>query len=145
MGELAKKVFQAFSVSPSGSTEGSTSEEVTPRVHKESMASSLVNPSPGDHSLPSSVNGEIHPGLRPVAVKVWSEILDEAIWVVADDLPQGEHPIDAPIYTHGEVKILAEVGPKVLAWVHTMKHDFGCQVVASRRRPERRFSDANAE
>jgi hypothetical protein len=74
----------------------------------------------------------------PIAVKVWSDVLNEAIWVIADELPQDERPTDAPVYTYGEIKILTEIGPEVLAWVHTVRQDFGAQVLANRRRPLRR-------
>ena len=69
-----------------------------------------------------------------IAVKVWSTILDEAIWVVADDLPKEAWPADAPTYAHQEVKVLRQLGQDILAWVHATKQMFGTQVIAGRRR-----------
>jgi TubC N-terminal docking domain len=80
-----------------------------------------------------------------IAVKVWSEILGEAIWVVADDLPREKWPAEAWVYTHAEVKILQQVGPATLMWVQTVKEDFDARVVASRVRPARRITDADPE
>jgi hypothetical protein len=69
----------------------------------------------------------------PVAVKIWSPILDTTVWVVADDLPTAEWPHDeAMVYTCAEVKILARVGPDTLAWVHPVKELFGARVVDGR-------------
>lgn len=75
-------------------------------------------------------------GRDPVAaVKVHSDVLNEAIWVVCDDLPREAWPTDAPVYTQAEVKILAQVGPDVLAWVHATKTMFGAEVVSGGHRP----------
>ncbi len=80
-------------------------------------------------------------GDAPVtAVKVWSDILDEAVWVVANDLPQADWPADAPVYTHAEVKRLLQVGREPLAWVHVTKQMFNAHVVSAGRR----FVPANA-
>ena len=65
-----------------------------------------------------------------IAVKVWSEVLGEAVWVVADDLPQTHWPQDAPVYTRTEVRRLAPIGPDTLPFVQLVKHLFGGQVVA---------------
>ena len=70
-----------------------------------------------------------------IALKVWSAVLREAIWVVADDLPREAWPTDALAYTHQEVRILRQIGQDTLAWVHATKRMFGAQVMASRRRP----------
>jgi hypothetical protein len=37
--------------------------------------------------------------------------------------------MDAPVYTHAEVKILTQVGPETLAWVHPVKEIFDARVV----------------
>jgi tubulysin polyketide synthase-like protein len=71
-----------------------------------------------------------------MAVKVWSDVLQEAIWVVADDLLCNEWPNDAGVYTHTEVKILRQVGPDTLAWVHAAKERFTARVVDSHARPQ---------
>jgi hypothetical protein len=71
------------------------------------------------------------------AVKVWSDILQAAVWVIADDLPKEEWPSDAPVYTHTEVTILQDIGPDMRAWVHAIKQRFGADVVASGRRSAR--------
>jgi hypothetical protein len=73
-----------------------------------------------------------------IAVKVWSAILGEAIWVVADDLPKEAWPGEAPAYTHQEVKILRQIGQTTLAWVHATKQLFGAQVIAGGRWPPHR-------
>jgi hypothetical protein len=64
-----------------------------------------------------------------VAVKVWSDVLQQAIWVVADDLPCDEWPTDAPVYTRAEVKVLTRVGPDTVEWVHVTKQMFNARVV----------------
>jgi len=69
------------------------------------------------------------------AVKVWSTVLDEAIWVIADDVPPQQWPTDGPVYRHAEVKILTRVGQDTLAWVHPVKQLFGARVVSGGRRP----------
>jgi hypothetical protein len=66
---------------------------------------------------------------QPIAVKVWSNLLEEALWVVADELPRDQRPTDAPVYSHTEVKILKAVTPKALAWVHLTKGIFMAEVV----------------
>jgi TubC N-terminal docking domain len=58
-----------------------------------------------------------------IAIKAWSDILQEAIWVVVDDLSRDEWPADAPVYEYREVKILKEVGPGALSWVHLLKKE----------------------
>lgn len=77
----------------------------------------------------SVIQGE----LSILVVKVWSAHLGEAVWVVADDLPQQEWPHDAPVYTQVEVRILRQMGPDTLAWVHTLKKLFRAQVVVGSR------------
>jgi hypothetical protein len=69
-----------------------------------------------------------------IALKVWSAVLREAIWVVADDLPREAWPTDALAYTHQEVRILRQIGQDTLAWVHATKRMFGAQVIAYGRR-----------
>jgi hypothetical protein len=51
-----------------------------------------------------------------VAVKVWSEALEEAVWVVADGVPIDEFLGDGKVYTHHEVRVLLEQGRGVKAW-----------------------------
>jgi len=75
-------------------------------------------------------------GEEPImAVKVWSDSLGEAVWVVADNLPREEWPTDAPAYTQTEGKILCQVGPDTIQWVHATKQMFGAEVVKGDRRP----------
>jgi hypothetical protein len=50
------------------------------------------------------------------AVKVWSEVLQEAVWVVADDVPLDPYLTDGKVYTHREVRVLLEKGRGVKAW-----------------------------
>jgi TubC N-terminal docking domain len=68
-----------------------------------------------------------------IAIKVWSDALNEAMWVVADALPRNEWPTEAPVCTHTEVKILKDVGLDTWAWVHATKQMFGAEVVSSGR------------
>jgi hypothetical protein len=69
-----------------------------------------------------------------IALKVWSAMLGEAVWVVADDFSQETWPGEALTYTYEEVKILRQVGQDTVAWVHATKQMFGAQVIAGGRR-----------
>jgi hypothetical protein len=51
-----------------------------------------------------------------VAVKVWSEVLREAIWVVADDVSLDPYLADGKVYTHHEVRVLVALGRGLKAW-----------------------------
>jgi TubC N-terminal docking domain len=51
-----------------------------------------------------------------VAVKVWSELLEEALWVVADDVPLDPYLADGRLYTHHEIRVLRARGRGVKAW-----------------------------
>jgi hypothetical protein len=64
---------------------------------------------------------QVHAAVPPpedatVAVKVWSEILQEAVWVVADGVPVDAYVGDGKVYTHHEVRVLLEHGRGVKAW-----------------------------
>jgi TubC N-terminal docking domain len=74
-------------------------------------------------------------GRAIIALKVWSTILGEAIWVVADDLPREAWPAGALAYTHQEVKVLRQLGQDTLAWVHATKQMFGARVIAGEQHP----------
>jgi TubC N-terminal docking domain len=50
------------------------------------------------------------------AVKVWSEVLQEAVWVVADGVPIDDYLGDGKVYTHQEVRVLRTHGRGVKAW-----------------------------
>jgi TubC N-terminal docking domain len=50
------------------------------------------------------------------AVKVWSEALQEAIWVVADGVPIAEYLSDGKVFTHHEILVLRAHGRGVKAW-----------------------------
>jgi TubC N-terminal docking domain len=50
------------------------------------------------------------------AVKVWSEVLQEAVWVVADGVPLEPYLADGRVYTHHEVRMLLAHGRGVKAW-----------------------------
>jgi hypothetical protein len=50
------------------------------------------------------------------AVKVWSEVLQEAVWVVADGVPIDEYLGDGKVYTHHEVRVLLAQGRNVKTW-----------------------------
>jgi TubC N-terminal docking domain len=49
------------------------------------------------------------------AVKVWSEVLQEAVWVVAEGVPIAEYLGDGKVYTHHEVRVLLAQG-RVKTW-----------------------------
>jgi hypothetical protein len=68
---------------------------------------------------------------QSVAVKIWSDVLQESVWVVRDNLPRTEWPEDGPIYTHREMRMLTKVGQDVLQWVNPVKEIFNAKVVAA--------------
>jgi Zinc-finger of RNA-polymerase I-specific TFIIB, Rrn7 len=80
-----------------------------------------------------------------VAVKVWSEVLEAAIWVIADDLPREKWPADAPVYKESEVKLLMQTGPKNLEWVHVTKMMFAARIIDGRKRHHWRAPNGNGE
>jgi TubC N-terminal docking domain len=51
-----------------------------------------------------------------VALKVWSEILEEALWVIADGVPIDEYLDEGKVFTHHEVRVLRAHGRGVKAW-----------------------------
>jgi hypothetical protein len=51
-----------------------------------------------------------------VALKVWSEVLQEAVWVIADGMPIGEFLRDGKVFTHREVRALKGQGRGLKAW-----------------------------
>jgi hypothetical protein len=73
----------------------------------------------------------------PVAVKVWSDVLQAAVWMVRDNLPRTEWPQDGPVYTHEEIRMLTKVGQDVLQWVNPVKEIFNATVVAAHSSPQR--------
>jgi len=146
------KLTEASSVSKE---EGSVSSVSVPRGHDESFGGpqplSRKPPPPNINSEPCPACGSLQrwrwldgrllyracliAGDAPaVAVKVHSELLGEALWVVADGLPREQWPTDAPAYTQAEVRLLRQVGPDALAWVHASKGMFGATVVKARQR-----------
>jgi hypothetical protein len=50
------------------------------------------------------------------AVKVWSEALQEAIWVVADGAAIAEYLREGKVFTHQEIRVLRAHGRGVKAW-----------------------------
>ena len=71
------------------------------------------------------------------AIQVWSEVLGTVVWVVADDLPLNEWPMEAPVYTLAEVRLLtqihAEAVRETLAVVHAVKELFQARVVRAQQ------------
>jgi len=51
-----------------------------------------------------------------VAIKVWSEALEEPVWVVADGVPIAEYLREGKVFTHHEIRVLREQGRGVKAW-----------------------------
>jgi hypothetical protein len=51
-----------------------------------------------------------------VAVKVWSERLEEALWVVAEGVPVDAYLRDGKVFTPYEVRVLVAQGRGVKAW-----------------------------
>jgi hypothetical protein len=94
-----------------------------------SRMSPRVNAMAGAHS-PWPSKSAANDTSSPVAVKVWSSVLQAAVWVVADDLPRGEWPTDAPVYTHAEVKMLRPRGRDEFAVVHAAKTLFDGRIIA---------------
>jgi hypothetical protein len=76
-----------------------------------------------------------------VAVKIWSDTLEAALWAVADDLPRDQWPQDAPVYTYREMQELRQTSPDVLQWVHITKEVFGASL-AHVETPEQERGDA---
>jgi hypothetical protein len=68
---------------------------------------------------------------QSVAVKVWSDVPQAAVWMVRDDLPRNEWPHDGPVYTHREIRMLTKVGQDVLQWVNPVKEIFNAKVIAA--------------
>jgi hypothetical protein len=125
VGELAKKVFEAFRASSFERVDDRAREAVIPLDQTpEPMPSTADITALNDHP-PRTVYKELGEDVCPVAVKVWSAILEEAIWVVADDLPKDAWPADAQAYTQQEVRVLRQLGQDTLAWVHATKRMFG--------------------
>jgi TubC N-terminal docking domain len=50
------------------------------------------------------------------AVKVWSEVLQEAVWVVADGVPLDAYLGEGKVFTHREVRVLLKQCRGVKAW-----------------------------
>jgi TubC N-terminal docking domain len=50
------------------------------------------------------------------AVKVWSDVLEAAIWVVAEGVPIEAYVGDGKVFTHQEVRVLLEQGRGVKVW-----------------------------
>jgi hypothetical protein len=51
-----------------------------------------------------------------VALKVWSELLQEGVWVVADGAAIAEYLREGKVFTHHEVRVLRAHGRSVKAW-----------------------------
>jgi hypothetical protein len=137
VGELAKKVFEAFRASCSEKVDDRARDAVIPLDQTpEPMPSTADLTALNDHP-PRSMHKALGEDVSPIAVKVWSGMLDEAIWIVANDLPKNAWPADTLAYTLHEVKVLRQIGQDTLAWVHATKQMFGVQVIASRPCPPR--------
>jgi TubC N-terminal docking domain len=50
------------------------------------------------------------------AIKVWSEALQEPVWVVADGVPIAEYLGEGKVFTHHEIRVLRAHGRGVKAW-----------------------------
>ena len=66
----------------------------------------------------------------PVAVKVWSDVVQAEVWVVADDLSPDKWPTDATVYRHAEVRLLIGMGQDKLELVHLVKTLFDARLLA---------------
>lgn len=97
----------------------------------EARASTLESSARGaEHCWPAPAGAGCEKGHSAiVAVKVWSGILQAPVWVVADDPPRVTWPTDAPVYTHREVKMLQQVGPNAIQWVHALKVLYGAKLI----------------
>jgi hypothetical protein len=81
----------------------------------------------------------IHGDDPPVAIKVWSDVVQAELWVIIDELPRNEWPTDAPVYRHAEVRLLTGLGPEVLAWAHLVKTLFKARLVGRCTSEDRRL------
>jgi hypothetical protein len=120
-------------VSPSGVLPDELRTALT--VHKPEILVHLARH--GDDGACGDAEGNTVDAVQPsvVAVRVWSDMLQEVVWVVDETVPHAKWPSDAPVYTHAEVKMLTRVGPDTLEWVHATKQMLGAQVIAGGRRP----------
>jgi hypothetical protein len=50
------------------------------------------------------------------AVKVWSEVLQEAVWVVADGVPVDTYLREGKVFTPAEVRVLLDHGRAIKVW-----------------------------
>jgi hypothetical protein len=135
VGDLAKKVFEAFRASSSERVDDRAREAVMPLGQTLEPMPPTADITALNNHPPRSVDKALGEDMCPIAVKVWSAMLGEALWVVADDLPKDAWPTDALAYTHQEVKVLRRIGQDTLVWVHATKQMFGAQVIAGGRRP----------
>jgi TubC N-terminal docking domain len=55
-------------------------------------------------------------GADLVAVKVWSEILEDAVWVVANGVPIDEYLGEGKVFTPHEIRVLRAHGRGVKVW-----------------------------
>jgi hypothetical protein len=51
-----------------------------------------------------------------VAVKAWSELLEEALWVVAERVPIDAYLREGKVFTHHQIRVLRAHGRGVKAW-----------------------------
>jgi hypothetical protein len=79
VGELAKKVFEAFGASPSEKVDDRAREAVIPLDQTLELMPSTADLTALDDHPPRSVHKALGEDVYPIAVKVWSAMLDEAI------------------------------------------------------------------
>jgi hypothetical protein len=121
--------------------EGPIPPAETPSVERKGGILHQANDHANLPTAPNNGSNQQHPllGQAPVqdetsqsgAVKVWSDVLQAAVWVVRDDLPRVEWPHDAAVYTQREVRLLTKIGHDVLQWVNPVKEIFNAKVVAA--------------
>jgi hypothetical protein len=93
-----------------GKTRGVLTDELRQAIRAEKAA--IMTILAAEH-----VRAPMRPRRDDIAsVKVWSEVLQEAVWVVADGVPIEEYLGDGKVYTHHEVRMLLAQGRNVKAW-----------------------------
>jgi len=93
-----------------GKTSGVLTDELREAIRAEKAAIVTILAAEHQHAQVPPHDEDI------LAVKVWSEALQETIWVVADGVPLDPYLADGKVYTHHEVRVLLAQGRGVKAW-----------------------------
>ena len=95
---------------------------------------------PKEKAIPLIEKGKIEPVGR-VAYRVYSEILEAFLWVVADDedmkTPRTSQKVTEPIYTADEIRKLKGIDKEELKMVHKVKTEFPESIVQDMKLTDR--------